>query len=343
VTSVLGIETSCDETAAAIVRDGREVLSNVVASQADLHAVFGGVVPEVASRRHTELITGVVEQACRDAGVALPEVDAIAVTHGPGLVGSLLVGVSAAKGYAYALHKPLVAVNHIEAHVYANFLPAERGTPPPEIRSPAVCLVASGGHSDIVLLQAPGSYRILGWTRDDAAGEALDKVARLLGLGWPGGPAMERAAAGGDPTACAFARVWLDNSFDFSFSGLKTAALRIWQSLLPEERDRHVADIAASFQAAVVEALVSHTVAAARGAGARMVLLSGGVAANRTLRREMAAAVAELGVPFHCPPPTLCTDNAAMVAAVGYHMLQRRGPDPLDVDTFSTLPLADHI
>ncbi len=341
--NILGIETSCDETAAAVVRASRDVLSNVVASQADLHAVFGGVVPEIASRRHAELASAVVEQACREAGIALADADVIAVTHGPGLIGSLLVGVSAAKGYAYGLRKPLVAVNHVEAHVYANSLPPGPGAEPPSIDYPAVCLVASGGHSDVVLIRQPGTYQILGWTRDDAAGEALDKVARLLGLGWPGGPAIERAAERGDPKAFGFARVWLDDSFDFSFSGLKTAAARTWNAIPEDERAHRVADLSASFQAAIVDALVSHTVAAARWAGATALLLSGGVAANRALRLQMATAATEIEASFHCPLPTLCTDNAAMVAAAGYHVLERRGPDGLDVDTFSSLPLADHI
>jgi len=342
----LGIETSCDETAAAVVRDGRAVLSSVVASQADLHAQFGGVVPEVASRRHMELICPVVEQALSQAQAQLGQMDAIAVTQGPGLIGSLLVGMSAAKAYAYALRKPLVAVNHVEGHVYANYLNGG------EMQCPAVCLVASGGHSDIVFIEQPGVYKILGWTRDDAAGEALDKVARLLGLGWPGGPAIEACAKEGDAHAFDLPRASFPGSFDFSFSGPKTAVARLWQACrrsaelgAPGEGPCRgaVADVAASFQEAVVDALVGHTRKAAAWAGARELLLAGGVASNALLRQRVAAAAAELGLPFRCPPTWLCTDNAAMIAAAGYHALQRRGPDSLDVDTFSALPLAQHI
>ncbi|MFQ6132714.1 MAG: tRNA (adenosine(37)-N6)-threonylcarbamoyltransferase complex transferase subunit TsaD [Armatimonadota bacterium] len=332
----LGIETSCDETAAAVVRDGREVLSSVVASQADLHARFGGVVPEVASRRHMELICPVVEQALAEAEVGFEQADAIAVTQGPGLIGSLLVGMSAAKSYARALGKPLVAVNHVEGHVYANYLDGEGPV------CPAVCLVASGGHSDIVLIQRPGSYKILGWTRDDAAGEALDKVARLLGLGWPGGPAIEACAQEGNAQAISFPRVSFPDSFDFSFSGPKTAVARLWETRA-EGGGPRVPDIAASFQAAVVEVLAEHTREAAKWAGAAELLLAGGVAANALLRERAAEAAAQLGIPFRCPPARLCTDNAAMIAAAGHHILRRRGPDRLDADTFSTLPLAEHI
>ncbi len=331
---LIGIETSCDETAAAVVRDGREVRSNVVASQMGLHAIFGGVVPEIASRKHMELLGAVVDEAVKHAGIRFTDLDAIAVTHGPGLIGSLLVGVSAAKAYAYALRIPLVAVNHIEGHVYANELD---GTP---LRTPAICLVASGGHTDIVHIEAPGVYEIMGWTRDDAAGEAFDKIGRLLGLPHPGGPAIDACARDGHPSAIDFPRVHFPDSLDFSFSGLKTAAARLWE----REEDRHgLADFAASFQQAIVEVLVQHTFAAARQVRAAEVLLAGGVAANSALRQAATAAAATAGVPLRYPHPALCTDNAAMIACAGHHVLRRSGPSGLAFDVFSALPLAAHV
>jgi len=331
---VLGIETSCDETAAAVVRGGRELRSNVVASQMELHAIFGGVVPEIASRRHAELLSAVVDEAIQRAGIKFADLDAIAVTHGPGLIGSLLVGVSAAKAYAHALDIPIVGVNHIEGHVYANELD---GVP---LRAPAICLVASGGHTDVVHIQAPGVYQIMGWTRDDAAGEAFDKIGRLLGLPHPGGPAIDACASDGDPTAIDFPRVHFPDSLDFSFSGLKTAAVRLWE----REGDRlRVQDCAASFQQAIVDVLVEHTFAAAAQTGAAEVLLAGGVAANSALRRDARAAAHEAGIPLRCPPPTLCTDNAAMIACAGHHLLRRHGPAGWELDVFSALPLAAHV
>ncbi len=331
---LMGIETSCDETAAAVVCDGRDLRANVVASQMELHAVFGGVVPEIASRKHVELLSAVVDEAIKQAGIALADLDAIAVTHGPGLIGSLLVGVSGAKAYACALDIPIVAVNHIEGHVYANELDGQ------PLRTPAICLVASGGHSDIVRIDAPGVYEIMGWTRDDAAGEAFDKVGRLLGLPHPGGPAVDARARDGDPTAVDFPRVHFPDSFDFSFSGLKTAVVRLWER---EAGQLGVADCAASFQQAVVDVLVEHTFAAARECEAVEVLLAGGVAANSALRRVAQAAAEDAGIPLRYPPPILCTDNAAMIACAGHHVLQRRGPSELDFDVFSALPLAAHV
>jgi N6-L-threonylcarbamoyladenine synthase len=340
---ILALETSCDETAAAIIRGGREVLANVVASQEALHAQFGGVVPEVASRRHAESITLVTAQALERAGVGWRDLCGIAVTHGPGLIGSLLVGVSAAKGYALATGLPLVGVNHVEAHLMANFLrlPGGAAEPAPE-DYPCVCLIVSGGHSDIVRVSEPGEYRILGWTRDDAAGEALDKAARVLGLGYPGGPAIDRAAREGDATAVAFPRPVVADSFDFSFSGLKTALVRAAREA-GELSPRQVADLAASFQEAVVDTLLRNTTAAALAHGARQVLLAGGVAANSRLRAKMAAWGEEVGLRVSFPPMALCTDNAAMVGAAGYHHARRRGWDSLDLDVFSAMPLADHI
>jgi N6-L-threonylcarbamoyladenine synthase len=343
---ILAIETSCDETAAAVLRGGREVLSNVVASQEALHARFGGVVPEVASRRHAESITQVTAQALECAGVAWPDLCGIAVTHGPGLIGSLLVGVAAAKGYSLATGLPLVGVNHIEAHLMANFVRLPEGTSEPAPEDyPCVCLIVSGGHSDIVRVTEPGDYRILGWTRDDAAGEALDKAARLLGLGYPGGPAIDRAAREGDAEAVAFPRPVLPDSLDFSFSGLKTALVRAVgkQGAAAELTPQRVADLAASYQEAVVDTLVRNTTAAAREHGARQVLLAGGVAANSRLRAKMAVWGREAGMRVSFPPLSLCTDNAAMVGAAGFHHARRRGWDGLDLDVFSAMPLADHV
>jgi N6-L-threonylcarbamoyladenine synthase len=331
---ILGIETSCDETAAAVVREERQIGSNVVASQMELHAIFGGVVPEIASRKHAELLSAVVDEAIRRAGIRLGDLDAIAVTHGPGLIGSLLVGVSAAKAYACALGIPIVAVNHIEGHVCANELDSA------PLRTPAVCLVASGGHTDVVHIEAPAAYRIMGWTRDDAAGEAFDKIGRLVGLPHPGGPAIDACAREGNPAAIDFPRVHFADSLDFSFSGLKTAAARLWER---EGARLKLADFAASFQQAMVDVLVQHTFAAARQVGATEVLLAGGVAANSALRRAATSAAREAGIPLRCPPPALCTDNAAMIASAGVHVLRRDGPSSLDFDVFSALPLAAHV
>ncbi len=336
---LLGIETSCDETAAAVVRGGREVASSVVASQDDLHARFGGVVPEVASRKHSEVITAVVAQALEAAGATWGDLAGIAVTNGPGLVGSLLVGVSAAKGYALVTGLPLVGVNHIEAHLFANFLRAPDSESPARDAFPALCLVASGGHSDLVLVRALGDYRLVGWTRDDAAGEALDKAARVLGLGYPGGPAVDRAARQGNPHAVAFPRPVVEGTHDFSFSGLKTALIRAAAS----PGAASVADLAASFQEAVVDTLVRNTTRAAAEYGAAQVMLAGGVAANSRLRARMLDWAERSGVPVAIPPPKLCTDNAAMVAAAGFFQARERGWDDLDLDVFSALTLADHV
>jgi len=336
--ALLGIESSCDETAAAVVRGGQLIESNVVASQDDLHARFGGIVPEVASRKHAELLTAVVEQALTDANVSWETLSAIAVTNGPGLVGSLIVGVSAAKAYSLAAGLPLVGVNHIEAHIHAAFL--RRGnqvSPSAEagIEFPLVCLVASGGHCDLLHVRERGEYRLLGCARDDAPGEAFDKAARLLGLGYPGGPAIEAAAAAGDPTVVALPRPRIGDTLDFSFSGLKTALVR-----LAEAGRASVPDLAAAFQMALVETLVRNTMEATGRVAARGVILSGGVAANSLLRSSMALEAGRRAVPFAVAPKKLCTDNAAMVAAAGFHVLQRRGPDGLSLDVFSTLPLA---
>jgi len=335
---VLGIETSCDETAAAVIGAGEVIASNVVASQEDLHARFGGIVPEVASRKHVELLPLVVEQALTQAGVGWTDLAAIAVTHGPGLVGSLIVGVAAAKAYAVASGLPLVGVNHLEAHVHACLLREPDGASPfaeAGAGFPLVCLVASGGHCDLLRIPRLGEYELLGCARDDAPGEAFDKAARLLGLGYPGGPAIERAAREGDPARVALPRPLVRDSLDFSFSGLKSALVRL---LKAEGPPASVADLAAGFQQAVVDTLVRNSMEAVRQVGARGLVLSGGVAANTGLREAMAAEATQRGVPFAVAPRRLCTDNAAMVAAAGYHVLRRRGPDDLSLGVFSTLP-----
>jgi N6-L-threonylcarbamoyladenine synthase len=308
---LLGIESSCDETAAAVVADGRRVLSSVVASQDAVHAPYGGVVPELASRRHLEVVVPVVEKALADAGVRLADLDAIAVTQGPGLVGSLLVGCSVAKSMAWAQGLPLVGVNHLEGHVYAAFLTDD----PPAY--PFLALVVSGGHTALYHVPAPLQYRTVGQTRDDAAGEAFDKVAKLLGLGFPGGPAIERVAADGDASALVFPLAHMsDGAPDFSFSGIKTSvSLQVKRegALSPAR----VADVAASFQAAVVKMLVAKTVGAALRLGVKRVVLTGGVAANTALRTALTAHAGERGIAVHIPPRRLCTDNAAMITAAG--------------------------
>jgi N6-L-threonylcarbamoyladenine synthase len=320
---VLGIETSCDETGVALVEDGRRVRSNVLADQQTLHARYGGVVPEVASRAHVDLLHPAVEQACALGGARLGDVDAVAVTIGPGLAGSLLVGVAAAKAYALALDRPLVGVNHLVAHVYANVL--DHGTLP----LPAVVFVVSGGHTSLLAMDEQGAFRGLGQTIDDAAGEAYDKVARVLGLGYPGGPVIDRLAREGDPAAVRFPRALLeDGTDDFSFSGLKTAVLRHVREAGPEA---NVADVAASFQEAVVDVQISKVIGVAKREGLDTVLLGGGVAANSRLRDRLAAEAETLGLRLLVPSPALCTDNGAMVACAGSFALERGERTPLDV------------
>jgi N6-L-threonylcarbamoyladenine synthase len=323
---ILAIETSCDETAAAVVEDGTEILSNQIASQVELHARYGGVVPEVASRQHLLSVIPVIEMAMTEAGVGWGELSGIAVTIGPGLAGSLLVGVNVAKAIALSQNLPLIGVNHLEAHIYANWLGVN------SIEFPVVCLIVSGGHSDLVLMKGHGDYVVLGRTRDDAAGEAFDKAARILGLGYPGGPAIEQAASDGT-ASIPLPRAWLKGSDDFSFSGVKTALLR----LVEAGKVPSVADAAASFQAAVVEVLVAKTVAAARGRRVKRVLLSGGVASNGLLREQL---IKHSPLPVLVPPPLLCTDNAAMVAACGYYRLRAGRADGLDLDVVPSLKLA---
>ena len=331
---VLGIETSCDETAAAVVDGGRKVLSSVVASQDDVHAPYGGVVPELASRRHLEVLVPVVRRALETAGMGLDDVDGIAVTYGPGLVGSLLIGCSAAKAIAYARHRPLVGVNHLEGHIYAAFL---EGEPPAH---PFLALVVSGGHTALYLAREPRCYERIGQTRDDAAGEAFDKVAKLLGLGFPGGPAVERVARDGDPRAIAFPTAHMsDGAPDFSFSGIKTAVslhVRRAGPLGPAQ----VADVAASFQATAVKMLVRKTAKAALRFGVRRVVLTGGVAANTALRAALEGECREHGWVLHVPSRRLCTDNAAMIAAAGHDRLEAGERAPLSLNAVPDLVLA---
>src|SRR5216110_1694706 len=331
---VLGIESSCDETAAAALSDGRRILSSVVASQDDVHAPYGGVVPELAARRHIEVIVPVIERALDQAHVRLADLDGIAVTHGPGLVGSLLVGCSLAKALAWVHGLPLVGVNHLEGHIYAAFLTDD----PPE--HPFLALVVSGGHTALYHAPAPLTYRLVGQTRDDAAGEAFDKVAKLLGLPFPGGPAIERAAETGDPKAITFPLAQMtDGGANFSFSGLKTSVSLYVKRHAPLGSGQ-VADIAASFQAAVVKVLVRKTVKAALRTGVKRVVLTGGVAANGPLRAGLAAEAAEHGVTLHIPPPRLCTDNAAMITAAGTARLQAGERAPLSLNALPDMTLA---
>ena len=320
MTTVLAIETSCDETAAAVVVDGRQILSSVVSSQIDLHAAFGGVVPEVAGRAHVDLLTPVVDEALTRAGVTPDGLDAVAATIGPGLIGSLLVGVSAAKAYSLAWGIPFVGVNHMEGHLHAAFLED------PEMALPAVVLLVSGGHTMLIHMSAEGHYRLLGQTIDDAAGEAFDKVARFLGLGYPGGPVIDRLAATGDPAAVAFPRGLRGQGYDFSFSGLKTSVI----NYVRKNPDVATEDIAASFQAAVVDVLVEKARRAADDTGARSICIGGGVAANAGLRAAIQAAAAEDGRAAFVPSRAMCTDNAAMVGATAWYRLRTDGPTPLD-------------
>ncbi len=330
---ILGLETSCDETAAAVVRDGRDVLSNIVASQQDLHAKFGGVVPEIACRAHIELVTQVIGRALADAAVGASDLDAVAVVNGPGLVGALLIGLTAAKTMAWVHKLPLVPVNHVVAHVYAGCLP------PGELEYPAVALVASGGHTVLCHARSPIETEWLGRTIDDAAGEAFDKVAGILGLGYPGGPAIQNAAARGNPSAVRFPRSLLGrDSLDFSFSGLKTAVLYHVCGRDGRERDasslgeREIADIAAGFQEAVVDVLVRKSIAACRRMDCPRLAVGGGVAANTPLREKLERAATREDIRLFVPLPRHCTDNAAMVAGLGFHLLRAGRTASLDID-----------
>lgn len=328
---ILGIETSCDETAAAIVRNGREIMSNVINSQIDVHRQFGGVVPEVASRKHIENIAQVVDEAFQEAGLGYRDIDAVAVTNAPGLIGALLVGVSFAKAFSYGLNLPLVAVNHLQGHIYANFLEHEH------ISYPAICLVVSGGHTSLLYMPEPNHTELIGETRDDAAGEAFDKIARFLGLGYPGGPAVQKAAELGTPGKVVLPRVFLDrNDYEFSFSGLKTATMNEWKKI--ERRGGASAnDLAAEFQSALVEVLVEKTLRAAQQYKAKSILMAGGVAANQELRRLMGQRSQSAGCDIYYPSLKLCTDNAAMIAGYAYAAYRQGQFAALDLNAYPGL------
>ena len=312
--NILAIESSCDETAAAVVQDGRKVLSNIISSQIEIHKLYGGVVPEIASRKHIEKVIQVVDEALKEASLTMNEIDAVAVTYGPGLVGALLVGVSAAKSIAFAHNKPLIGVHHIEGHISANYIENQ------ELEPPFLCLVVSGGHTNLVIVKDYGEYEVLGKTRDDAAGEAFDKVARAIGLGYPGGPKIQKISEEGNKDAIAFPRAKVaDSPFDFSFSGLKSSVLNYINSCEMKGEEINKADIAASFQEAVVDVLVSHTIEGAKQLGFKKIAMAGGVASNIALREEMKEACERRGFKFYYPSPILCTDNAAMIGAAAYY------------------------
>ena len=333
---ILAIESSCDETAAAVVKNGREVLSNVISSQIDLHTLYGGVVPEIASRKHIEKINQVIEEALSQAGVTLEEITAIGVTYGPGLVGALLVGVAEAKAIAYAAGKPLVGVHHIEGHVSANFIEH------PDLEPPFVCLIVSGGHTHLVIVKDYGEFEIIGRTRDDAAGEAFDKVARAVGLGYPGGPKVDKTAKEGNKHAVEFPRAKVEGApYDFSFSGLKSAVLNYINHAKMTGQEIHVPDLVASFQNAVVDALVSRTVAAAKEYGYDKVAIAGGVASNSALRAEMKKACRKAHLSFYHPSPIFCTDNAAMIGVAAYYEYQKGARAGWDLNAVPNLKLGE--
>lgn len=334
---ILGIESSCDETAAAVVEDGRRVLSNVIASQVEEHRLYGGVVPEIASRRHAEAISGVVKEALEQAGTTLDAVDAIAVTYAPGLIGALLVGVNFAKGLALSTGKPLIPVHHLRSHIAANYLAHET------LKPPFLCLVVSGGHSHIVEVADYTTFRVIGRTRDDAAGECYDKAARAMGMPYPGGVALDKLAHEGDPTVYTLPRPHVEGSpYDFSFSGLKTAVLNTLHNAEQRGLTVHKADLCASFQARVTDMLVGNTLLAARDTGAKTVVLAGGVSANSGLRAGMAAACDEAGLSLYVPPLSLCGDNAAMVASQGYYEWQAGHVAGVDLNAVASLPITEN-
>lgn len=338
IVRVLGIESSCDETAASVVENGRCMRSNVIASQIDLHKQYGGVFPEVASRQHILSIYPVVEEALQRAHMSLDNIDVIAVTRGPGLAGSLVVGMNTAKGLAFGSGLPLVGVNHLEGHIYSSWIyPADTPQPPPEPEFPLLVLLVSGGHTELNLITDHLKYQRLGATLDDAAGEAFDKVARLVGLPYPGGPSVQKAAAEGNPTVFEFPRSRLDGTWNFSFSGLKTAVLRVVRKLQEENKVLPVNDLAASFQACAVDVLFTKTMKAAREFNVKAIVVAGGVSANRALRE---AFTGQTEFPVHIPPLSLCTDNAAMIAAAGYYHYINGQVDPLDLDVLPTWPLS---
>ncbi len=336
--TILAVETSCDETAAAVVENGRKVLSNVISSQIDLHTLYGGVVPEIASRKHIEKINQVMAEALLQAGKKLSDMDAVAVTYGPGLVGALLVGVSAAKAVSFASGIPLVGVHHIEGHISANYIENR------DLEPPFVCLVVSGGHSHLVVVKDYGEYEILGRTRDDAAGEAFDKVARAIGLGYPGGPKIDKVSREGNPEAIAFPRAKVgDSDYDFSFSGLKSAVLNYLNSCEMKGESFCQADVAASFQKAVVDVLAEHSMHAVESCGIKKFAIAGGVASNTALREALTTACEECGVTFYHPSPLLCTDNAAMIGAAGYYEYVKGVRHGYDLNAVPNLKLGEGI
>ena len=336
--NILAIESSCDETAAAVVRNGREVRSNIISSQIDLHKLYGGVVPEIASRKHIEKINQVIKEALSEAGTTLDEIDAIGVTYGPGLVGALLVGVAEAKAIAWAKDIPLVGVHHIEGHISANYIEH------PDLEPPFVCLVASGGHTHLVCVKEYGKYEILGRTRDDAAGEAFDKVARAIGLGYPGGPKIDKLAKEGNPEAIEFPRAHVDDApYDFSFSGIKSAVLNYINSANMQGKEINRADVAASFQKAVVDALVSRAVKLAKECGMDKLAIAGGVASNSALRAAVQEECAKNNIRFYSPSPVLCTDNAAMIGAAAYYEYIKGVRHGYDLNAVPNLKLGERI
>lgn len=333
---ILAVESSCDETAAAVVKNGREMLSNVISSQIALHTLYGGVVPEIASRKHIEKVNQVIEEALKEAEVTLDDIDAIGVTYGPGLVGALLVGVSAAKAIAFAKNKPLIGVHHIEGHVSANFIEHK------DLKPPFLCLIVSGGHTHLVMMKDYGEFEIIGRTRDDAAGEAFDKVARAIGLGYPGGPKIDKAAKEGNPHAMEFPRAHVgDSPYDFSFSGLKSAVLNYINHANMMGEEISVPDIAASFQNAVVDVLVEHSMLAAKAYGVDKIVMAGGVASNSALRAGMKKACDEHGLEFYYPSPILCTDNAAMIGAAAYYEYMNGAVSGWDLNAVPNLKLGE--
>ena len=333
---ILAIESSCDETAAAVVKNGREVLSNIISSQIALHTLYGGVVPEIASRKHIEKINQVIEEALKQANMTLDEIDAIGVTYGPGLVGALLVGVAEAKAIAYAAKKPLIGVHHIEGHISANYIENK------DLEPPFACLVVSGGHTHLVVVEDYGKYKILGRTRDDAAGEAFDKVARAIGLGYPGGPKIDKLSKEGNPEAITFPRAHIAESvYDFSFSGLKSAVLNYLNGAKMKGEEIVAADVAASFQKAVTDVLVEHAMMAVKEYGFDKLAIAGGVASNSTLRREMELACEKNNVKFYHPSPILCTDNAAMIGAAAYYEYLAGTRHGLDLNAIPNLKLGE--
>ncbi len=333
---ILAIESSCDETAAAVVEDGTKVLSNIINTQIELHKLYGGVVPEVASRKHIENVSAVVDKALEESGFSIDEIDAVAVTYGPGLVGALLVGVSTAKGLAFAAQTPLIPVHHIKGHICANYIEN------PSFKPPFLCLVASGGHSHLVLAEDYDSYRVLARTRDDAAGEAFDKVSRVLGLGYPGGPAIQKAAEQGNPNAIRFPRVNMgENGFDFSFSGVKTAVLNYLHHAEQKGEAVNAADVAASFQEAVIDVLSEHLISCAKECGVKQIALAGGVAANLPLRERISKRAMEEGFAFQYPRFSLCTDNAAMIGCAAYYAYQSGTVADMSLNAVPNLSLDD--